>query len=68
MIKVFILLLIFESGPNATDIQHIEFSSRQSCESAKTAIQAKAKQQGHTNEDGKKTGTLKLIESACLEK
>lgn len=49
-------------------IHNIEFSSRQSCESAKTVLQAKAKQQGRTTEDGKKTDTLKLIDAACLEK
>lgn len=68
MIKTFILLLIFDSSPNTTGLHHIEFTSRQSCESARTAIQAKAKQQGRTTEDGKKTDTLKLIDSTCLEK
>lgn len=68
MIKAFILVLIFESGPNLTGIHNIEFSSRQTCESAKTVLQAKAKQQARTTEDGKKTDTLKLIDAACLEK
>lgn len=68
MIKAFILVLIFESGVNMTGVHHLEFTSRQSCEAAKTAIQAKAKQQGRTTEDGKKIENLKLIDSACLEK
>jgi len=51
-----------------TGVHHLEFTSRQSCEAAKTAIQAKAKQQGRTTEDGKKIENLKLIDSACLEK
>jgi hypothetical protein len=68
MLKGFILLLIFESGANTVAVHHIDFSARNTCESAKTAIQAKARQLGRVDSDGKKTETLKLIEAACLEK
>lgn len=68
MIKAFILLLVFESAPNTVDVHHIEFASRQSCEAAKIVLQAKAKQQTRLGEDGKKIETLKLIDTACLEK
>ncbi|MDD0928091.1 hypothetical protein LOD59_10745 [Xylella fastidiosa subsp. multiplex] len=68
MIKAFILVLIFESGPNLIGIHNVEFSSRQTCESARITIQAKAKQQVRTTQDGKKIEALKLIDTACLEK
>lgn len=68
MVKGFILLLIFESGIGTTAVHHIDFSARNTCESAKTALKAKAMQQGRAGADGKKTETLKLIDAACLEK
>lgn len=68
MVKAFILFLVFESTASTVGVHHIEFASRQSCEAAKTALQAKAKQQTRPGEDGKKAETLKLIDAACLEK
>lgn len=68
MVKGFILLLIFESGVGTTAVHHIDFSARNTCESARTALKAKAAQQSRSGADGKKIETLNLIDTACLEK
>lgn len=68
MIKAFILFLVFESSANTVGVHHIEFASRQSCEAAKTVLQAKAKQEARPGEDGKKLAAVKLIDATCLEK
>jgi hypothetical protein len=82
MVKGFILVLLFESAPGVVAIQHMEFATRASCNSARVMIEAKAEQlqrpvDGGTDAasppargDAKRGGqkVLRLHDAFCVEK